>query len=99
MKTTSTTSRNVLRWIFRKDKHFIACELVRLNNQQYSLALVPMFDRGQGASETFQSGLEAFHRHATIASSLRESGWKVVSYTGPAPFTPDYAPSMERPAA
>ena len=98
-KTTPTTSRNVLRWTFRRGSNFIACELVRLNNRQYSLALVPLFDRGQGASETFESGLAAFHRHATIASTLRESGWKVVAYSGPAPFTPDYAPSMERPAA
>jgi hypothetical protein len=98
-KTIPTASRNVLRWIFRRDNNFIACELIRMNNRQYSLALVPINDRSQGASEIFHSGLEAFHRHATVASTLRESGWKVVAYTGPSPFTPDYAPSMERPAA
>ena len=97
-KTTPTNSKHVLRWTFRRGNHFIACELVRLNNKQYSLALVPMFDRAQGACETFRSGLEAFHRHATVASTLRESGWKVVAYTGPSPFMPD-APAMERPAA
>ena len=99
MRNTVPHSRHVLRWIFRRGNHFIACELTRVNATKYLLALVPLPDRTQGASETFHSGLAAFHRHASVASSLRESGWKVVAYTGPAPFTPDYAPAMERPAA
>ena len=32
--------------------------------------------------ETYDTGLDAFHRHATITSELRELGWKLVAYTG-----------------
>jgi hypothetical protein len=91
MKKTSSRSHNVLRWIFRRGNHFMTCQLTRLSNRsRYVLALVPHWDASQGDSESFDSGLAALQRHASIASSLRESGWKVVAYSGPSPFTPDF---------
>jgi hypothetical protein len=81
MKQTSSPSQNVLRWIFRRGNHFMTCQLSQLSNRhRYVLALVPDWDRSQGDNETFDSGLDALQRHASIVSSLRESGWKVVSY-------------------
>jgi hypothetical protein len=81
MKMTSSRSENVLRWIFRRGNHFMTCQLTRLSNgHRYVLALVPHWDRSHGDTESFDSGLAALQRHATIASSLRETGWKVVSY-------------------
>ena len=100
MKKTSSPSQNVLRWIFRRGNHFMTCQLTRLSNQRrYVLALVPHWDRAQGDSEAFDSGLDALQRHASIASSLRESGWKVVSYTGPSPFTPTFGSALTGRAA
>jgi len=92
MKTTThASSRRVLRWIFRRGNHLITCQLTKaMSSGRYILSLVPHWDRAQGDSETFDSGLGALHRHAVIARSLRDSGWKVVAYTGPSPFTPDY---------
>jgi len=100
MKKTSTRSQNVLRWVFRRGNHFMTCQLTRLSNQRrYVLALVPHWDRAQGDSEAFESGLDALQRHASIASSLRETGWKVVSYSGPSPFTPGFGSALSGHAA
>lgn len=91
MKKTSSRSQNVLRWVFRRGNHFMTCQLTRLSAQRkYVLALVPHWDRRHGDSESFDSGLAALQRHAIIASSLRETGWKVVAYSGPSPFSPRF---------
>ena len=93
-------SRRVLRWIFQRGNHLITCQLTKaMSSGRYVLSLVPHWDRAQGDSETFDSGLGALHRHAVIAKSLRDSGWKVVAYTGPSPFTPDYEALLVRHAA
>ena len=89
MKTSRTGSRRVLRWIFRRGNQFVTCQLTRIRNHRYVIALVPHWDRSNMGSETFESGLSALHRHAGIANSLRESGWKVVAYSGPRHFIPD----------
>jgi hypothetical protein len=86
----------MLRWIFRRGNHFLTCQLTRIRNHRYVLALVPHWDQSTLESESFDSGLSALHRHASIANALRESGWKVVAYSGPRPFTPD---SIEASAA
>jgi hypothetical protein len=100
MKKTTSPTQNVLRWIFRRDNHFMTCQLSRLSNRhRYVLALVPHWDKSMGDSESFESGLAALQRHASIASSLRESGWKVVSYTGPSPFTPSFGSPLAGRAA
>jgi hypothetical protein len=99
MKKTSSR-HNVLRWIFRRGNHFMTCQLTRLATQRrYVLALIPHWDRSKGDSEAFDSGLAALQRHAHIASSLRECGWKVVAYSGPSPLTPDFESAMAGRAA
>jgi hypothetical protein len=100
MKKTSSRPHNVLRWIFRRGNHFMTCQLTRLSHRhKYVLALVPHWDRAQGDSESFDSGLAALQRHATIASSLRETGWKVVAYSGPSPFSPGFGSALAGHAA
>lgn len=99
-RTPHANSRRVLRWIFRRGNHLLTCQLTKVaSSGRYILSLVPHWDREHGDSETFESGLGALHRHAVIANTLRDSGWKVVAYTGPSPFTPDYAALLVRPAA
>ena len=98
--TTPASSRRVLRWIFRRGNHLMTCQLTRvLGSSRYILSLVPHWDRSQGDSETFDSGLGALHRHAVIAKTLRDAGWKVIAYTGPSPFTPDYESVLAQRAA
>jgi hypothetical protein len=100
MTTPAASSRRVLRWIFRRGNHLLTCQLTRvLGSRRYVLSLVPHWDRSHGDSETFESGLGALHRHAVIAKTLRDSGWKVIAYTGPSPFTPDYEALLAKRAA
>jgi hypothetical protein len=100
MKKTPSRSHNVLRWIFRRGNHFMTCQLTSLASQRrYVLALIPHWDRSQGDSEAFDTGLAALQRHASIASSLRECGWRVVAYSGPSPLTPDFGSAFPRRAA
>jgi hypothetical protein len=96
---TRPSSRRVLRWIFRRGNHLLTCQLTKIFGNRYVLSLVPHWDREHGDTETFESGLSALHRHAIIAKSLRDAGWKVVAYTGPSPFTPDYQALLARRAA
>ena len=99
MKNTSR-SHDVLRWIFRRGNQLVTCQLTRLSNRQrYVLAIVPHGNRSLGDSETFDSGLAALQRHASIASSLRECGWKVVAYSAPSPFAPDFGSAIAGHAA
>ena len=98
-KMTRPSSRRVLRWIFRRGNHLLTCQLTKVFGSRYILSLVPHWDRAHGDSESFDSGLSALHRHAVIAKSLRDAGWKVVAYTGPSPFTPDYQALLAQRAA
>lgn len=42
---------------------------------------MPYRDLRQVSIETFQHAADALGRHASLASSLRTNGWKLVSYT------------------
>ena len=42
---------------------------------------MPYRDLRQASIETFPHATDALGRHASLASSLRTSGWKLVSYT------------------
>src|SRR5437867_630887 len=100
MRTTHTNSRRVLRWVFRRGAHLLTCQLTKeITGHRYVLSLVPHWDRTAGDMEAFDSGVSALHRHAVVAMSLRESGWRVISYTGPSPFTPDYESAIEAQAS
>ena len=43
--------------------------------------MLPMWNGGPIAVESFETASEALQRHAVIAASLREAGWMVSSYT------------------
>ena len=72
----------IVRWEFERDRRRLACA-VRTDSSgfSYEVAVVPLWNGGQGALETFTSPRAAFHRHAAIAADLRATGWTVAAYT------------------
>jgi hypothetical protein len=84
MKRSSSKNRTIrlLRWVFQRENHLITCQLDREGRQSsYTLSLVPHWDVRQAISETFDVGVCAFHRHATVAEQLRSQGWTLAAYS------------------
>ena len=84
MKRNARQRRSVqlLRWVFQRNNHLMTCQLDREGRHaSYTLSLVPHWDLGQAASETFEAGVSAFRRHAAFAEQLRAQGWTLASYT------------------
>ena len=83
MKKNAAERRSVrlLRWVFQRGNRQMTCQLDREGHRaSYTLSLVPHWDLRQAASETFDAGVSAFRRHATLAAELRAEGWTLASY-------------------
>ena len=90
-------SHRLLRWVFRKGNQLLTCQLDWGGHRAaYSLSLVPHWDTRKSevgsmksersdfrkvVVETFDAGVAAFHRHASVAAQLRSQGWTLASYT------------------
>ena len=84
MKRTSRKNRSIrlLRWVFQRENRLLTCQLDREGHQDaYTLSLVPHWDVREAVSETFQAGVSAFRRHATVADQLRSQGWTLAAYS------------------
>ena len=84
MKRNASKNRSIriLRWVFQRENRLLTCQLDREGHQaSYSLSLVPHWDVRQAAVETFDAGVAAFRRHATIADQLRRQGWTLAAYS------------------
>jgi hypothetical protein len=82
VNTTTTTARNLLEWVFSRGSEVVTCQLSRIGDRGgYMLRLMSLWDEQPMQAERFESGLVAFQRHAALATTLRDCGWKVVSYT------------------
>lgn len=89
----------LIRWIFRRGTHLLTCQLTRqVNGREYNVSLVPHWDRAHEGTDTFGSAISALHRHAAIATTLRESGWTLVAYSRQRPLPPDCG-ALDRRAA
>jgi hypothetical protein len=72
----------LLRWVFQRDNRLLTCQVDREGHQDaYTLSLVPHWDVQQAVSETFDAGVSAFRRHATVADQLRNQGWTLAAYS------------------
>jgi hypothetical protein len=73
---------SIVRWQFARGGRRLTC-LVNAApvSSSYEVATVPMWDVGHAAVETFDSPAAALHRHAAIASDLRDAGWTLAAYT------------------
>jgi hypothetical protein len=72
----------LLRWVFQRENQLITCQLDRESrHSSYTLSLVPHWDVRQAVSESFDAGVSAFRRHATVAEQLRSQGWTLAAYS------------------
>jgi hypothetical protein len=85
MKRNTRKKRTIrlLRWVFQRDNRVLTCQLDREGRRasSYTLSLVPHWDVRQAATETFDAGISAFRRHATVADQLRGEGWTLAAYS------------------
>jgi hypothetical protein len=75
----------IIRWEFSRGTERVSCQVdskaERGTGAAFDVALVPSRRLRQQAGETFDSVAAALRRHAMLASSLRDSGWRLVGYT------------------
>ncbi len=71
----------ILRWIFSRGDQVVSCHVEKAaTGGSYSVCLIPIGGVGRFLIERFDAGINAFHRHALIASHLRRTGWKLAAY-------------------
>ena len=72
----------MVRWDFaRNDQHVVCTILAGPAESFYEVAIVPLWDIGCAAIETFSTATAALRRHASIAAQLRDAGWRVAAYS------------------
>ena len=74
----------IIRWEFSRGHERVSCQVDSNEHgtgAAFDVALVPSRRARPQASETFDSVAPALRRHAMLASSLRDSGWRLVGYT------------------
>ena len=75
-------NRPIVRWQFERGDRHLACMVqAAAITSSYEVAIVPLWDVGRSAVESFDNSAAALHRHAAIASDLREAGWTLAAYT------------------
>jgi hypothetical protein len=80
--TTKRRANPVLRWVFRRGRDLLTCQLDREGHRgAYTLSLVPHWDVRQAAIERFDASIAAFRGHAAVANHLRAAGWTLAAYT------------------
>jgi hypothetical protein len=72
----------VVRWDFARNHQHVVCTILAKPAESfYEVAIVPLWDFGCAAIETFTSATAALRRHAAIAAALRDAGWRVAAYS------------------
>ena len=73
----------MLRWVFLRRANAVTCEVDFTADHRYQVSVVPHWDVSATAIERFDSAPHALERHAELALSLRQAGWKVVDHGVP----------------
>ena len=87
MKAKSRAARRltVIRWEFMRGTERMSCQIDRamdgLGAATYAVIGLPYERLKRASVEVFQSATAAFRCHAALATDLRATGWKLVSYT------------------
>lgn len=72
----------IVRWEFSRGTDRIICQIDRRpEDGEFALSVVPTRRLQWASVETYRAVAEALRRHATVASRLRASGWRLVAYT------------------
>ena len=78
--TPPVPGRPVLRWVFRRDVNALTCEIAVNSAGACEVRVTPQWDSSLATCEGFGHVSEALHRHAEIASALRDIGWTDVEH-------------------
>jgi hypothetical protein len=72
----------MVRWDFARNHQHVVCTILAGPAESfYEVAIVPLWDIGCAAIETFSTATAALRRHAAIAAQLRDAGWRVAAYS------------------
>ena len=72
----------LIQWEFHRDNRHLLCGVhASATDPSYEVAMLPLWNGGPIAVESFDTASEALQRHALIAASLRDAGWMVSAYT------------------
>ena len=76
---------SIIRWEFTRGSQRISCQVDRHAERgagaPFAVALVPSSNRTRPTIQAFEAVAPALRRHAMLAAALRDTGWKLVSYT------------------
>jgi hypothetical protein len=78
--TKSSRRKTVISWQFAKGARALTCR-VDAAGRAFSVAVLPHWDVTRAIVEHVAGPANALARHAGLVSSLRDAGWRVVSYT------------------
>jgi hypothetical protein len=82
LKQKSSRAFTMIRWEFMRGRDRLTCQVDREpGTGQFAVAIVPHRCLQWASIETFKAVAAALRRHASVASQLRASGWKLVAYT------------------
>ena len=73
-----TTTPSLLRWTFVRDGQALTCEISVNSSKSYDVSVVPHWDVSASAIEPFTGPANALRRHAELAWSLRQAGWRLI---------------------
>jgi hypothetical protein len=74
--------KTIVSWQCAKGPHALTCRVeADGRTSSFSVAVLPHWDLTRAIVERFSGPARALARHAGVISSLREAGWRVVSYT------------------
>jgi hypothetical protein len=66
----------MLRWVFHRGDDALTCAVeVSGRRSSYDVCIFPHWNLSEATVEHFDGAASALHRHAEIASGLRERGW------------------------
>ena len=66
----------MLRWVFQRGAATLTCSVeAAADRSAYEVCIFPHWNLSMGSIERFGAPGGALHRHAEIASRLRDAGW------------------------
>jgi hypothetical protein len=74
-RTSTSEPTPVLRWVFHREGHALTCAVEATPDQSFELCVLPHWNLSMGTVEEFMTAASALHRHAEVATQLRNSGW------------------------
>ena len=81
MANPGTDSRDLLTWQFQNGNRQLTCGISARGQRAFEVITLPHWNVAAAAVESFRNAAEAMRRHATIAASLRDAGWRVATYS------------------